>query len=338
MSEYAVGPQPTSREVSVIIPFYNGSKFIERALKSVEAQVCAPLEIIVVNDGSSEDELAKLEAFQSTYSFILLSKANGGQSSARNFGVNKARGRYIAFLDQDDFFMVNHLKDLCAAIPDDPGFGAVYGDVCIADNEGRIIERQFLAGKGDHPKRRLVDLLKQDMYILPSATVICRNAFDAVGGFDERLCGYEDDDLFLRMFALRFNIIFINNEVLFWCIRTDSTSYSMTMSRSRFYYFNKICDNNPDVPTLNRFYLNAVIIPRFLKHFIIEYIDAVRTNDTNAVELRGFALEAIRRALSTKEVHLWPQTKLRFWRTLFTAPPFFVKLWCLLTLRGLHFY
>jgi glycosyltransferase involved in cell wall biosynthesis len=81
-----------STSVSVVIPFHNGSVWIERALKSTLEQTLPVKEIIVVDDGSVPSEAAKLQDLRSTYSFEILSQVNSGQSAARNLGVSNAAG------------------------------------------------------------------------------------------------------------------------------------------------------------------------------------------------------------------------------------------------------
>src|SRR5690348_778243 len=92
----------TALTISVIIPLFNGGRFIRQALDSVAVQTRAPCEVIVVDDGSTDDGAAVVEEFAHLYPVTLLRKANGGQSSARNFGIAHAKGDLIALLDQDD--------------------------------------------------------------------------------------------------------------------------------------------------------------------------------------------------------------------------------------------
>jgi GT2 family glycosyltransferase len=86
------------------------------------------------------------------------------------------------------------------------------------------------------------------MFVLPSATVLSRTAFNAVGGFGERLSGYEDDDLFLRIFRAGFANVFIDRGVTRWRIHTGSAWYSARMGVSRMIYFRKLLAEFPDDP------------------------------------------------------------------------------------------
>jgi len=194
---------PRDATISVIIPLYNGERFIEQALRSVIQQSVPPEEIIVVNDGSSDRGPQIVERLAAEHPIRLLYKENGGQAAARNFGIAHSGGELVALLDQDDVWYPNHLAELLKpfAKPRDRELGWVYSNLDEIDEHGHTVTRSCLSkAASQHPKRDLFVCLGEDMFILPSASLFSRKAFDTVGGFDERLMGYEDDDLFLRMF------------------------------------------------------------------------------------------------------------------------------------------
>lgn len=90
-------------KVSVIIPVYNVEKYIEECMESVVNQTLEEIEIIIVNDGTQDNSMKKIERFLSDKRIIVINKENGGLSSARNVGLEIARGEFIAFVDSDDF-------------------------------------------------------------------------------------------------------------------------------------------------------------------------------------------------------------------------------------------
>ncbi|HDR9071799.1 glycosyl transferase family 2 [Burkholderia vietnamiensis] len=273
--------------VAVIIPFYNGSKWIERALASVAEQSIPANEIVVVNDGSRADERAALDGLVEKYAFRIIDKENGGQGSARNAGVAAIRSDYICFLDQDDFYLPDHIEVLVNAIPTgDRRFGFVYGDATEADGAGNVVRTAMIkAHNPTHPKRDVTDILRQDMFVLPSASLIHRPAFEKIGGFDPRLTGYEDDDLFLRMFRAGYTNYFIDRPVYVWCIHAESTSYSIRMSRSRFIYFTKLVDAFPDDAASSRRYFRDYIAPRFCRAFIADAFGAATSRSEYRSEI-----------------------------------------------------
>src|SRR6476659_10725298 len=97
--------------ISAIIPLYNGASFVTQALDSVFAQELPPDEVIVVDDGSTDEGPEIVSRYAKRHPITFLRKDNGGQSSARNFGIRRARGALIALLDQDDLWYPHHLRE-----------------------------------------------------------------------------------------------------------------------------------------------------------------------------------------------------------------------------------
>lgn len=275
--------------ITAIIPLYNGAAFIEEALRSIFDQTLPPSEIIVVNDGSTDDGagVAIVERLAKTHPVTLIHKPNGGQSSARNLGAQRAKTELFALLDQDDVWYPNHLEELVKPFlsPASPAIGWVYANLDEIDEFGHLVARSYLSSIGvPHPKRHIFDCIRQDMFILPSASLINREAFLSLGGFDERLCGYEDDDLFMRMFRSGFDNVYLDRSLSKWRIYPGSTSYSFRMARSRGIYTRKLLEMFPDDEKRSRYYARDLIVPRFFEHAIREYEVAVKLGDPDAIE------------------------------------------------------
>src|SRR5690606_35474631 len=157
--------------VVIVIPYYNGAKFIERSLASVFDQTLPADEVVVVNDGSRPEERAFLDEMAARWPIRIVDQANGGPGSARNTGVRESSAPYISFLDQDDFYLPNHIRDLVAAIPEnEPNFAYVYADLAEAEGDGRIINATMVKERSVIPKRYLHELLRDDLFVLPSAS------------------------------------------------------------------------------------------------------------------------------------------------------------------------
>ncbi len=263
--------------IAVIIPYYNGSKTIERALKSVFTQTIAAFECIVVNDGSKPDERQALELLQQNYSFTIIDQTNQGQSSARNTGVAATKADYICFLDQDDFYFPEHNEVLLNIVPEQKArFGFVYANISEADGEGHIIDTHMLRSqKGTHPKfGPIINLLKLNLFILPSATLIAKKAYETVGGFDPQFIGYEDDDLFIRLIRAGFDHNYIDHPVTAWCVSSQSTSQNrIKMGRSCFKFFQKLIRLFPDDLIGHHYYFRDGLLNRFGKEFIADVIN-----------------------------------------------------------------
>jgi hypothetical protein len=147
-------------------------------------------------------------------------------------------------LDQDDYFLPRHIEQLLAISDiDNPKFAFAYGDLHRVTEADEIIATSCIHVKNQHPLESLNVMLRNNMYILPSATLIRKTSFVEVGGFDEVLRGFEDDDLFIRFFVNGFTSSFTNEAVSAWTINLDSTSFSEAMSKSRFLYFSKLYDS-----------------------------------------------------------------------------------------------
>lgn len=279
------GPKPS---IAAVIPLYNGSKYIEEALTSVLRQTLPPSEIFVIDDGSTDDGAgaAIVERLAKTHPVTLLRKSNGGQSSARNLGIRQSSSELIALLDQDDVWYENHLEELVRPFQrrSAPPLGWAYSNLDEINEHGALMARSYLSNLSTkHPKKHIHDCIGQDMFILPSATLINRKAFDAVGGFDEQLCGYEDDDLFLRIFRGGYDNIYVDKPLSQWRIYPGSTSYTPRMTRSREIYTRKLLALFPDDAKRVRFYARDLIIPRFGEHAVREYAEAVQMGNVTAI-------------------------------------------------------
>ena len=273
------------KSVSVVIAFYNGSRWIERALESVQNQTMPPNEVIVVNDGSSEDELGLLVGLQQRFNFQILNQENSGQSAARNLGVSKATSDYICLLDQDDYYLPKHNQILLEnADFEDPKFGFSYGDLWRSNEAGQILSHSSINVKMKHPHTSLNTLVGKNMFIVPSATLISRTAFLAVGGFDRELRGFEDDDLFLRFFLAGYSNRFTPEAVTVWTINTSSTSFTESMARSRFIYFKKLLKTFPEGSVVGTYVFGQLLYKRFAYQFAGDVIESAFKGGANYEE------------------------------------------------------
>src|SRR5579863_2236308 len=155
--------------VVAIIPLYNGAKWIEQAIRSVLTQTLMPDELIVVDDGSTDDGAgaAIVERLRHQYPLIsLLRKPNGGQSSARNFAVAHSTKPLIALLDQDDLWYPHHLERMIGPFrkKSDIPLGWVYSNLDEIDESGATVCHAFLDTLGTlHPKHSLAQCVSEDM-------------------------------------------------------------------------------------------------------------------------------------------------------------------------------
>lgn len=180
-------------KVSVIIPAYNRAQFLPRAIDSVLAQTYKDFEVLVVDDGSTDDTKKVLEQYNGKIKYFY--KDNGGSSSARNHGIENSSGEYIAFLDSDDIWMPEKLSIQVDVLDKNKNVGLVYSRMPIIDNEGKRIGYK----PQDEIGRNFYELLHH-WGDLPTSTVLTRKqCFDRAGLFDIDLLTVQDIDMWLRI-------------------------------------------------------------------------------------------------------------------------------------------
>ncbi|HUT53321.1 MAG TPA: glycosyltransferase [bacterium] len=184
---------------SVVIPVYNSGRWVAEAVESALGQGRDDVEVIVVDDGSTDDTPAVLARFAGRARVIR--QENGGVSVARNRGIGEARGEWIAFLDADDRFRPGHLDRLDRAASAHPDAGLIYADAMLIDGEGREIKPKTARDPGPDP---FTSLLLRNV-ITTSATAVRAGCLNQVGAFYPVLKGPEDWDLWLRL-AARFTV------------------------------------------------------------------------------------------------------------------------------------
>lgn len=204
--------------VSVVIPLFNGQQYIENCLRSVFSQRYEDYEVIVVDDGSSDDGPKKILALAKTHpeKVRLLrheDRGNHGIAATRNLGIKNARGEFIAFLDQDDLWVSEKLQKQVAMLRCHPEAGLVYSKISFVDQDGGDCSANSFpsAGKGivGHPAYIFPAIIKENF--IPSITVLARReCVQKVGLFDDGLRhGFEDWILWSKM-AYFYGFIFLD--------------------------------------------------------------------------------------------------------------------------------
>lgn len=180
--------------VSVVIATYNMGQYLPEAVSSVLAQKWSNLEVIVVDDGSTDNTSDQMDAFRNDDRVRYVPTENRGQPKAKNRGLMEARGDFIAFCDADDLWDENKL---CVQMPyfDDQKVGVVYSEVSYIDQEGsRIAKPQPY----DRHSGNVTDQLVIKNFVPFGTAVIRRECLERNGGFDEELPMGIDWDLWLR--------------------------------------------------------------------------------------------------------------------------------------------
>ncbi len=216
-------------QFSVIIPLYNKADFIVSTLQSVLQQTFADFEVLLINDGSTDDSEAKVQQFDDLR-IRYFTKENEGVSIARNFGIEKAAAPYIAFLDADDYWYPDFLKTIFTDIQNFPNqkVFAVAKEIETSKNSVAAYYANSKIGTS-----QVVDYFKAsetESVLWTSSSVFEKSVFEKTGVFDPNISIGEDTDLWIRI-GLLFTVVF-NPKVLARYIY-DSKS----VSRNEYYIF-----------------------------------------------------------------------------------------------------
>jgi GT2 family glycosyltransferase len=215
-------------EVSVVVAAYNQGPWLAQAIESVRAQTFVDWELVVVDDGSTDDTPAVVARHAADARVVYVRQARAERSAARNRGIAASSGRLVAFLDADDLWHPEKLARQVAALAADPAAGLCYTVARFIDSAGRPlpVRKPPRALAGDVFTR----LMRGNVLIL--ASVVARRAcLDAVGGFDPAITPYgcEDWDLWLRI-ARRYPVAVVDEELTLYRRHGGNTSWDRVLA------------------------------------------------------------------------------------------------------------
>lgn len=212
-------PSPASR-VSVIIPVYNGACYLGAALASVMEQQAQPLEVIVIDDGSTDETAAVVAQWQQSAAWPIhyRHQANAGPAAARNRGVSLAQGDLLAFLDADDWWHPAKLQRQVALLTETPTLGYVLSHMHVVQEAGIVWPVQ-------------AHYQNEPPCFLPSALLVRQAVFEQVGPFDERYRYSDDADWFLRAKDAGILQAVVPAPLVYKRIHDSNLSHSPTMTQ-----------------------------------------------------------------------------------------------------------
>jgi len=179
--------------VSVIIPSYNRAHYIKETIDSILAQTYKNFEIIVIDDGSSDNTREVLEAYKDRISYFY--QENQGVASTRNRGVEEARGEYVSFLDCDDIWFPEKLEKQIEYVNEHPHVALVCAEVHIINSDGKFVKH---VKRDESLPLTFENLFEQSLVHVPT-TIVKRQVILALGGFDPTVAISDDYDLWLRL-------------------------------------------------------------------------------------------------------------------------------------------
>jgi glycosyltransferase involved in cell wall biosynthesis len=193
-------------QFSVIIPIYNKENFIENTLKSVLQQSFTDFELILVNDGSTDQSEAKIKAFTDSR-IRYFSKENEGVSTARNMGIAMATTQYLTFIDADDYWYPNFLAEIFSTIQQFPNY-KIFSAAIEVETPKKIFPAQYsIPKKSEIEIVEYFDASMKTTVICTSCAVFHKSVFEKVGDFDIQIKSGQDTDMWIRM-GLVYPVVF----------------------------------------------------------------------------------------------------------------------------------
>lgn len=205
--------------VSIIIPCYNQGEFLSDAIQSALDQDYPEKEIIVVNDGSTDNTKRVAQAFGNTINYI--EQPNKGVSSSRNAGIRAAKGDYVAFLDSDDVLLPGSIAKRAEYLDNHPSIAFVCGDSVFFNESGSLGFKSKLTDKPNNFENFRWETV--DFNATPSTVMIRRTCFTKVGLFEESIRTAEDWLMWVKI-SLHFNMAYLDEKLIKYRLHGNNIS------------------------------------------------------------------------------------------------------------------
>lgn len=212
--------------ISVIIPAYNCARYLDGAIQSVINQSFKDIEIIVIDDGSTDNTADIIKPFTGHIKYYR--QENKGAASARNHGIKLSSGKYIAFLDSDDLWEPHKLAAQLNILENQPDFPVVHTNASTIDQDGNMILKSANEKRQSHNGMIFEEFfLKNISVILTSSAIIDRKCLETTGLFDDAFPVLQDYDFFLRL-SWSHPVFFIKEPLVKYRVRP----YSLTRTNA----------------------------------------------------------------------------------------------------------
>jgi len=246
-------------QISVILPFFEGGRWLGRSVPSVLAQEGASFELLIIDDGSSSSPAEQLQSFRDgRIRFIRIDHA--GKGAALNCGAGEALADVLCFIDQDDVMLPGRLKRQLEGLALHPGTEAVYSDYERVRQDGRLIDR-FVSrqASGDDC---LQSMAEGRGFVSMQTFMIRRDAFRRIGGFscDLSLTGLDDAEFFARLFAAGTSLVYVPGVVQQWTLHEGNYSSSAAFQEAREVLLEHLVNLADRYPSISG------ILPRYRYH------------------------------------------------------------------------
>lgn len=278
------------RKVSVIIPAYNMADLTVRTVESVLKQTYENIEVIVIDDGSTDNTRERLASYTDRIKYIY--KENGGACSARNMGIRLATGDYIGLLDCDDMYLPHKIEKSVNYLEKHPDFGFVHTPVYFIDENDTILRLYAL------PESRstgwIVKKLLSRNFICNSTSVIRRSCFEKTGLFDEALFTHADWDISLRL-AEKYKVGYISTPFTYYRKSTGYILKHLEQSKKEgLAVLQKAFERNPHLSTrLKKKLVSDVYLRNAVGYLRIGSVNEAKDKLVLSVKKCAFNLKAL---------------------------------------------
>ena len=272
--------------ISVVVPLFNKEEFIASTLESILGQTFANFELILVNDGSTDDSLEILKTFRDDR-IQLISIENSGVSVARNTGIQAASYPWIALLDSDDRWAPDFLEDMIAAtkkFPDQKIFAS--GRSRVFEGNTERYEHEFLPAEGETKKLNYFEVISKYLPLVNSSNVMIeKELFYSNGMFKPGQRKHEDHDMWLRL-CVDESVVFVNKPLSFYLkVQADTGSSAYYRPQDFCVYLNTLLAVNSQITKQEQEWFKSYYNRFVLISYIQNYKQYNKNEDQEVFEL-----------------------------------------------------
>jgi GT2 family glycosyltransferase len=232
--------------VSIVIPAFNQAAFVGAAIASALEQTYRPIEVVVVNDGSTDDTPGVLASLADHPELRTVHQQNAGLPAARNRGLFESRGDILVFLDSDDLLDPAHVERLAAALATDPDLAFAYCDIQMVDRAGVPSSAFSVSSARRVLHGDIFESLLIGGYFPPHAVAVRRRWLDAVGAFELALGGHADYELWLRLTGAGGRAAYVDERLARYRVYDGSMSRDLEhMRRTRLHALERVARRYP---------------------------------------------------------------------------------------------
>ncbi len=243
--------------VSVLITSYNHGAFIEQAILSVVNQSYKNTQLIVIDDGSTDDSLSKINSLSKRHNFKVVSQSNAGLPVVINQGISLAKGKYFVSFGSDDVMCLDRIEKQVSFLEENPSYGVCAGNTLIIDESGKQAPKRRLSKKRDLCFENL--FLHDKPGIKAPTAMVRKEIFDVVGGYDTEI-KLEDHYMWLKITAAGYKVHVMEDVLAYYRKHKENNSKNVVFMADNIEKTYAQYKNHPSYDaTLNRLLINLFL-------------------------------------------------------------------------------